>query len=135
MKRTAKRLFESVISSLGYPEAATALIDRSPADTSIERGDDVTIESGCRIRGDVVFGDDVHLGPDCVLNGSVRVGRGTNLNGENTLRGDVEIGRYGAVSPGAEFRSMNHTTAKPTLQLKLYRQLLERNSSGRRRAT
>ncbi|QOS11689.1 MULTISPECIES: CatB-related O-acetyltransferase [Haloferax] len=121
--RSVKTTVESVVSRLGYPEIATTLIDKSPAETNFSRGRNVGIESGCSMRGDISLGDDVHVGPDCVLNGTVGLGRGTNLNGRNTLRGTVDIGRYCAVAPGAEFRSQNHTTANPTLQLKLYRQV------------
>lgn len=132
--RRIKTAVESVISFLRYPKFATTLINKVPVDTTFSRGGEVEIGSGCMIRGDVSIGDDVHIGPDCTLNGEIRIGTGANLNGRNVVRGNVDIGRYTAISPSAEIRSKNHSVAKPTLQLKLYRQItgkeLEWDSKG-----
>lgn len=100
-------------------------MNRVPNSTQIRCEDEGEIHRGVEIRGSLHVGRGARIGPDCQLKGDVKVSRGTNLVEKVDVRGEVEFGNYCAVARGSVFQAMNHPLDYPSIQTRLYDDVLE----------
>jgi len=122
---TLETVFDRTLSVLGHPKTACAIANRVRESTTLEVASSVRITPGCLLRGDVRLAPRTRLSRGCVLNGDVAIGRGTNVEPECELVGDVSLGRYCAIARECTFQETNHETGQPSLQIKLYTEVLD----------
>lgn len=128
-----KLTIEKVISKAGYPNAIHPIINNfSETDLVVEQN--VSISSGCILRGNLNMKRGAQLGRGCKLEGDIRVGRQTNLEPDCEVVGNVNIGNFCAIARRNLFQQTNHETQKPALQMRFYEDVLnsklEHTSSG-----
>lgn len=124
MKRLLRDVVKTAVTSSTYPAPVRLLLNWSPAPVHIEAAENVDIQRGCVLHGDVHLERGVGVGEGSILSGNVTVRERGNLVRENELIGDVEIGKYCAVGPKTSFQQRNHVTNRPGIQFKMYRDVL-----------
>ncbi|WP_086889996.1 CatB-related O-acetyltransferase [Natrarchaeobaculum aegyptiacum] len=124
---TLETVVDRSLSLLGYPAAACTLADRLLPSEHLELdvAPSARIATGCLCRGSIDLAPRTRLSRGCILNGDVSVGRRTNLEPKCELIGDVSIGRYCAIARECTFQEPNHETQRPSLQNKLYADVLD----------
>lgn len=122
---TFDTLVERTLSVLGYPSVTHGWATRYFDGTSLEIAPSARIAIGCLLRGRIELRPHTRLSRGCVLTGEVTVGEWTNLEPNCDLIGDVEVGKYCAIARRATFQQTNHETAKPSLQIRFYDEVLD----------
>jgi virginiamycin A acetyltransferase len=116
---------ERSLSVLGYPAVTHGLINRYVDSMDLDIDPTARISIGCLLRRRISIGPYARLSRGCVLDGDVRIGRRTNLEPNCDLVGEVEIGRYCAIARETTFQQTNHRTTQPSLQIRLYSEVLD----------
>lgn len=116
---------DRVLSTVGYPSVAHGLINRYAEGIELEIARSARVSSGCLFRGSVDLGPRTRVSRGCILNGEVTVGKRTNFEPNCDVIGAVEFGRYCAIAKGSTFQQTNHDTQKPSLQIRLYDEVLD----------
>ncbi|RQH01353.1 CatB-related O-acetyltransferase [Natrarchaeobius oligotrophus] len=122
---TVETVVERALSLLGYPPVTHDLVGRLSNSSSFEIAQSARISKGCLLRGTIDLGPKSRLSRGCVLNGDVTVGRGTNLEPNCDVVGDVDVGNYCAIARRSTFQQTNHEMRQPSLQIRLYDEVLE----------
>lgn len=115
---------ESVVSKLGYPKPSLYLANTLIEDRAVHGYQDASIGRNCIFRGEIHLGENVKIADNCDLRKNVRIGKFTNILRNTEIFGNVNIGKYSAVARNVTFQQKNHQIHKPSIQHKLYRELL-----------
>jgi len=115
----------TILSTLGYPHQTHGLINAVSDTTTLSVAPSAQINPHCRLRGAIDLGPNVRLSTHTTLNGEITIGRGTNVEPKCELVGDVELGNYCAVARNTIFQEPNHETEQPSLQRRLYEQVID----------
>ncbi|MCU4925105.1 CatB-related O-acetyltransferase [Halobacteria archaeon AArc-dxtr1] len=121
-----RTLVERSLSVLAYPTWTHGLLNRSRLPVTVNASS-ATISIGCLLRGEIDLGPNVRLSRGCVLGGDISVGRRTNLEPNCDLIGEIDIGKYCAIARQSTFQQTNHYTRKPSMQIRLYDDVLDSN--------
>ncbi len=116
---------DRVLSTLGYPSATHALINRYADRLNLEVAPSARVSSGCLFRGAVDLGPMTRVSRGCILNGDITVDKQTNFEPNCDVIGNVEFGKYCAIAKRSTFQQTNHETAQPSMQIRLYDEVLD----------
>jgi virginiamycin A acetyltransferase len=128
-----KLAIEKVISKAGYPTAIHSIINKF-SETDLVTEQNVSVSSGCILRGNLNIERGARLGRGCKLEGDIKIGRRTNIEPDCEVVGTVNIGNFCAIARRNLVQQTNHETQKPALQMRFYEDVLnsklEHTSSG-----
>jgi len=125
IQMTLSTVLERSLSLLGYPSIAHELLNRFDERTELTVDSSAQIAPTCLLRGEVDLAPKTRLSRGCIVNGDVSIGRGTNLEPNVELIGNIQFGRYCAVARHNIFQESNHETEQLSVQMRLYRNLLD----------